>query len=397
MITFVFFLPKNLRVKNCFFFVENNLKSNLNNNNNNTLLNNCNNPNGTNPNKFKTVKKKKKKGNKKFIKKKKKMNRSNGDHTKNYSFDLNFALFSSNATNVQTKLDMDFRDRIWNGKVAVLFSLAEHEVVSKKSPAPVLSLLPRMSYLPLVTDHIRNHFIPHAPALQDGMWFECETTHHVLKWHVPIGVLYDICVPLHYSTPWHIIVHFQSYPDRPDVGRCDHIDVVKRTYFNALKQALLLGYNSVNMLVNLKKEDQDQLWSSVVQARYDLYFSIQNLMFDPTKEDQSSKKLLKYPFRIILQGFDRDSLDGVPIQRPVEVPSEKDGRYKTLEQVLKPILPGILEIVESEKTVALAEKSVFIKIQGLNVPLGSQMSWLVKHMCHPDYFLYVVIVKISKK
>ena len=213
-----------------------------------------------------------------------------------------------------SRIDFEFRESIWKGKIPILFSLSENEVISKSQPPKLFLLLPRMTYLPLVTDRVRDHFTPHAPALEDGMWFENfderDGRKEALKWHLPIGVLYDLyshslsninnnnnnnssnngiddCNP--YPIPWKLIVHFQSYPQSNIISRCDNISSVKSVYFNYLKQSLFLSYNSVSFVTQLQTNDQNELWNSVCQSNYSLYLPIYTTMFSKHTRTKTTK------------------------------------------------------------------------------------------------------------
>merc|ERR1712130_886071 len=168
--------------------------------------------------------------------------------------------------------NVDLREQIWSGCIPALFNMASNEVISKKEPVSIFLLLPRVSYLPLVTEKVYNHFISYAPALSDGMWFEFNG--HALKWNIPIGALYDLYInEQNKQDPvWRLIVHFQSYPSDDIIMQCDNKNVVKNSFFNYLKQAVFLSYNNINSVSCLKKNDQNALWNGVCKADYNLYF-----------------------------------------------------------------------------------------------------------------------------
>jgi autophagy-related protein 5 len=81
-------------------------------------------------------------------------------------------------------------------------------------------MLPRHSYLPIVTDKVRKHFSRFVTAeLQENpLWFSCDGV--ALRWHMPIGVIFDqqqTSVETDdggLALPWQITVHFDKYPDK---------------------------------------------------------------------------------------------------------------------------------------------------------------------------------------
>lgn len=90
-------------------------------------------------------------------------------------------------------------------------------------------MLPRVSYLPLVTDKVirsmldmfpnwlkafvslkvKKHFQRHVEK-EDEVWFSFNDT--PLKWHYPIGLLFDLLVTDD-ILPWVITVKFSKYPE----------------------------------------------------------------------------------------------------------------------------------------------------------------------------------------
>ena len=109
--------------------------------------------------------------------------------------------------------DMEVLREVWAGRVPAVFSLAESECGGSGQPEPCYLMLPRVSYLPLATEKVRKHFSSFLPGQSaDTMWFSYEGT--PLRWHLPIGLLYDLMVlssePA--SLPWHITAHFTQFP-----------------------------------------------------------------------------------------------------------------------------------------------------------------------------------------
>ena len=88
-----------------------------------------------------------------------------------------------------------------------------------------------------------------------------------------------------------------------------------------------------------------------------------------------------------MRGFNIN-VDMVPIQRPVSVKDE----VLTLEQCLKDIVPGVMEMYYDEQS----GEQIDIVVQGMKVPLNVPMLWLTRHAMYADCFLYVVIVKYQK-
>ena len=87
--------------------------------------------------------------------------------------------------------DREILREIWDGKVPVCFMLATEEASLLEKPEPLYLLVPRQSFFPLVTDGVQRHFQRHVDEEnQHEMWLESDGL--PLKWHYPIGVLFDL-------------------------------------------------------------------------------------------------------------------------------------------------------------------------------------------------------------
>lgn len=134
---------------------------------------------------------------------------------------------------------------VWEGKIPVKFSefIVKYKIVSKCNVFNIFTavdddegdqdsfylMLPRVSYLPLVTDkvirsmldmfpnwlkafvslQVKKHFQRHVEK-EDEVWFSFNDT--PLKWHYPIGLLFDLLVTDD-ILPWVITVKFSKYPE----------------------------------------------------------------------------------------------------------------------------------------------------------------------------------------
>merc|ERR1712154_220772 len=128
-------------------------------------------------------------------------------------------------------------------------------------------------------------------------------------------------------------------------------------------------------------------------ADYNLYFPIYQLIFG--RLTNKNNKMIRYPFRIIVRGFNDDenykNIDLVPIQRPVKVEQDNEDKL-TLDKCLNDIIPGIMEMYYNQSK-SDDNYHIDIIIQGMKIPLNVPMIWLTRHAMYADCFLYVVIVK----
>lgn len=128
--------------------------------------------------------------------------------------------------------DREVLREVWEGKLPVCFKLDPDEVADLQQPDPFYLMVPRLSYFPLgkscvfwdflivttalasVTDKVRKHFQKHISTDKQDQEMWLEYNGQPMKWHFPIGVLYDLLVDTDTETlPWVITVHFDKFPE----------------------------------------------------------------------------------------------------------------------------------------------------------------------------------------
>ena len=141
---------------------------------------------------------------------------------------------------------------------------------------------PRLSYLPFLLPRLHAFFAssliePDVPA-NDG-WFSFENV--PLKWHYPLGLLYDLfsgATPSQSpgsnpreqaspdeedSLPWRITLHFTEWPDDQLVRLDPEGKVVHDAFINSVKEADFLRNGTAKGIMSLSKDDSTQLWKAV--------------------------------------------------------------------------------------------------------------------------------------
>eukprot|EP00850_Spirogloea_muscicola_P020784 SM000226S07425 [mRNA] locus=s226:148662:151472:- [translate_table: standard] len=164
----------------------------------------------------------------------------------------------------------NLRRDVWRGAIPLRVELAHNEVTTLTAPPPLFLMAPRIGYLPLLAQPLRQHFQVALPPGQDTVWLDYQGL--PLKWQIPTGVLYDLLV-LVSSGPWPLTVHFRSYPSSVLLDWSDE-DVIKWSYMNALKEAWFIMHGNARPVMGLSEADHRELWRSVVQAEDRQYHSI---------------------------------------------------------------------------------------------------------------------------
>lgn len=109
--------------------------------------------------------------------------------------------------------DREILREIWEGKLPICFRLDSDEVADFREPDLFYLMVPRVSYFPLVTDKVRKHFLKYTANDKQEQELWVEYNGQPLKWHYPIGVLYDLMHEPEDFLPWNLTVHFDKFPD----------------------------------------------------------------------------------------------------------------------------------------------------------------------------------------
>jgi len=141
--------------------------------------------------------------------------------------------------------DHEVLRQVWDGRVPVSFILASNEIGSVEQPDRLFMLVSRITYFPLVIDRVQRYFQRYtstdkssataATALGD-IWLEDDNGSPV-RWHYPVGVLYDIAAQsTSMSSPWLLTVHFHNFPEH-ELIRLSCRDAVEAVFMSAVKEA----------------------------------------------------------------------------------------------------------------------------------------------------------------
>uniref|UniRef100_A0A2K5WW25 APG5-like n=1 Tax=Macaca fascicularis TaxID=9541 RepID=A0A2K5WW25_MACFA len=151
--------------------------------------------------------------------------------------------------------DKDVLRDVWFGRIPTCFTLYQDEITEREAE-PYYLLLPRVSYLTLVTDKVKKHFqkVMRQEDISE-IWFEYEGT--PLKWHYPIGLLFDLLASSS-ALPWNITVHFKSFPEK-DLLHCPSKDAIEAHFMSCMKEADALKHKS-QVINEMQKKDHKQLW-----------------------------------------------------------------------------------------------------------------------------------------
>jgi autophagy-related protein 5 len=261
---------------------------------------------------------------------------------------------------------MSFEDRevlreVWEGRVPAVFRLSEDDCV--ENPDPTYLLLPRLSYLPLATDKVKKYFLKFIPEhlTDNDMWFSCGGS--PLKWHHPIGVLYDIHGG---SLPWDITVHFSSYPQN-ELIPCGSRDVVESHFMSRVKEADQMKHGG-RVVSAMQKKDHNQLWLGLQNDKFDQFWAINRRLMEVGTGEEGFKFI---PVRLYM------AESGTVLQKLVKPVSEGGDVLMTLGEMAANILDS--------------REGVRLVTQGIEPNWDTPLQWLSQHLSYPDNFLHIAV------
>ncbi|KAF9153642.1 autophagy protein 5 [Actinomortierella ambigua] len=214
------------------------------------------------------------------------------------------------------------------------------------------------------------------------VWYDYEGT--PLKWHYPIGLLYDLHGIQASSNkpgaretllPWKVTVHFQNFPaDR--LIKSQAVDICQDYFMSMIKEADFLRNGSTKKVMNMSKADQTQLWDGLWSNNYDRFWEMNKKLV--TNDGASPRHL---PMRIYLP-------ENCPvIQEPVS-PVDENDRSRSLRQVLNVALPDLFPLDQDPSTPPPATAMV----HGVTPSLDTGAVWASQNMSYPDNFLHIVVL-----
>ncbi|KAG8932456.1 autophagy protein 5 [Tulasnella sp. 417] len=339
-----------------------------------------------------------------------------------------------------------FRRLVWEGTVPL-----EIKIDSKELPAGSDRGLecyyiqaPRISYLPLLLPDIKKHLtdlvLDEANAgllKEDDWWFEETERGGLMRWHWPIGLLYDYNTISHglHSTvpplpgsstptqPLRLTLHLISPPlDKllltPSTESC------KLSYMGQLKEADFLRWGNTKRVTGLRKQDHDGLWESLKNHNFDDFWRIASKIFPTTTplspnaspNPNGTSTFASPPSAALALPPNSSTLS--PSRPPSTDPSgppvaDRDGAYTVRSVPVRiylpdgPVLQDLVPPLVDERAHTLrqflrthlpllfppppSQPQAYALVQGVVCPPDAEMAWLGACMAGADGWVNVCI------
>ncbi|KAI9302609.1 autophagy protein Apg5-domain-containing protein [Cunninghamella echinulata] len=278
-------------------------------------------------------------------------------------------------------IDKDILKSIWYGKLPLEIVL--HDDANES----FFFEIPRYFYLPMITTRIQSLLYNNSLDPQT-IWYEYNG--EPLKWHYPIGLLYDILINTTLSgdqennnntkqiLPWRLILRQDSFPDSI-ILKNPKIDIMQDMYMSMVKEADFLRHGSTKKVMNLSKNDQSQLWQALSSESYDDFWSVNRHLLD-----SKGSSLRNVPIRLYLPKQSPVIQDIVPF-------TKENGDDYLLSDVLKQLLPNLSLYSTNNNNNDQQQQNILVKTHGILLPLHTPIKWASDHLSYPDNFLHLVI------
>jgi autophagy-related protein 5 len=271
--------------------------------------------------------------------------------------------------------------------------------------------LPRLSYLPLLLPRLHAFFA-------DSMIAESGTLspyagyfthdHVALKWHLPLGLLYDIYVASNQDArhdpsslaplPFKLTLHFSPDPDKPSLPDASPV-VLHDSFINSVKEADFLRSGTAKPIMTLSAQESKALWTSTQEGDLQTFSKIHHSLIP------SPGQIRHIPLRLYLPSAPDEDPSKAQIRvlqshvlptvaaaaqtaSPAALRGGPMGQPQTLGTALHQMIPSLFP---SRRTPILATPL----LHGAPVPMTAHLEELLRWGGYADGWLSVVIAMRS--
>jgi autophagy-related protein 5 len=296
--------------------------------------------------------------------------------------------------------DKEITRELWQSRLPICFILSDEDITKTNRSEllePLYLMLSRHLYFPCIIEKIFRYYSTfYKDNLTDStnnislnnLWLEYENI--PLKWHYPIGVLYDLytsslsTITSTSHLPWQIIVHLSKFPEN-ELIRFPDKESIEAHYMSTLKEADALKHKG-QIISDMQKRDHKQLWNSLLQDRYEGFWNINIKLMSYTDNLQYFRYI---PFRIYI-------LDKNFIQKLFSPYDIEHDKWMTLNDLIQFSLnhEAQCEQLSNEKKILNINMNDYrVIIHGVQPPLHTPIQWLSEYFSYPDNFLHICLIE----
>ncbi|KAK5084102.1 Autophagy protein 5 [Exophiala xenobiotica] len=338
--------------------------------------------------------------------------------------------------------DLDaIQQHVWNARLPLEIRLSASESRVYDQSDPYVISFPRLAYLPFLLPRLLNHFA--EELITDIETISPDTGFFTfdgvpLKWHLPVGLLYDIYVlstqdvdhhdPERSTTfdrkapPFRLEVHFsQSSTSAPHLNLLGPAPaVVHDSFINSVKEADFLRSGTAKPIMSLSAADSTLLWRSTRENDLSVFSRIHASLLPTnmpwrniplrlylpstnanrqndaestvtTETDTEQPKVIptgsqpQGQIRVIQSQIPPySSASTAPTTTQLRLPSSGQGTPQTLGTALHSLLPGLFP---SRRTPILAKPL----LHGAPIPMNAVLEEVASKACYADGWVNIVI------
>ncbi|KAI8322748.1 APG5-domain-containing protein [Martensiomyces pterosporus] len=325
--------------------------------------------------------------------------------------------------------------KVWNGMIPIELQLAPADAIellaSATLPEPFQTfylLVPRVGYLPFISSKIKERWIDPMFALsgsrlhgsssdsssvkESDMWYEYKG--QPLKWHYPVGLLYDMHVNNVASgeaeLPWSLTLHVRKFPAARLIPS-PTAQAMRDMFMAMIKEADFIRNGSTKRVMDLAKSDQMQLLDGLESHSFEQYFAIHSILVptpDPRAPVSSSGPKIQQPKAIPLRFYTQlqagmaddgsskaGDAAGTQAQFHVSqcpVPLASDSSAQGEQTTLADAFRMCYEIADQAPSPAAFAGQSTCLCQGVRIPWETPIGWLAENLFYADCFLHLVVV-----
>ncbi|KAH7401815.1 autophagy protein 5 [Phaeosphaeria sp. MPI-PUGE-AT-0046c] len=317
------------------------------------------------------------------------------------------------------------RESVWNGSIPLEIRLDRNDCRTYDESDPYLIQFPRLSYLALHIHKLHAFFLPsliYPDIPATSLWLSYEGV--PLKWHYPLGLLYDLysgaepaypadfdihkhdapsssttenaqddsaTTTINSTLPWRLTIHFSSTPSPPLIALISTPSAPHSTmhdlFIHAVKEADYLRTGTGKTVMFLSKEDSTQLWESVVAHDFSRFNPVNQKLLNP-----QGVNLRHLPVRLYLPHKGDEGGEEVGrvrvVQSLVPIAAAGSRQPQTIGTALNQILPSLFP---SRRSALLAQAV----LHGAVLPLNASVEELIRTVAYLDGWLHIAIVMMG--
>lgn len=299
--------------------------------------------------------------------------------------------------------DYEIKRTVWESRIPVEFIMEEsNSLMTRKRDHSSFVMLPRISYFSLHLSKVLSRILSSAHTnLEDisgeanvleDIWLQ--SSGEALKWHYPIGVLYDMFMNLNDSSlPWQITIRLKNFPN--ELIRCRSKETMRNCFMQSVKEADQLKHKG-NVIQLMTAEEHLTLFDALANERFDDFWAVNKKLMA-----NGQQNLLHIPIRFYEPAFPfRQTLvtsRKIKQQSDSAISDEQEQKTETVEEedtLLIDALIKALNTATENPSANLAEDlcNDYTAIShGIVLPLETPVLWLAKNFAYPDNFVHVVL------